>query len=241
MRKTKRIFTAAVSCVVAFCACISFSGTDINNQYAVSADSTYTAKCDQMLEIINKHRIANGVAPLELYISATGAANTRAEEIIRKFDHQRPNGKDFYTVLDNCHFTYWAVGENIAMGSSDVELIMDLWMNSEGHKANILNSDYQWVAIGNADDIYWSQVFLGNVSSSSTLGDPNGDGTINSIDASLALGYYAYTSTTKYFNDTAQFKTAANVNKDSTINAIDASIILKYYAESSTGGKPSLG
>lgn len=79
----------------------------------------------------------------------------------KKFDHKRPNGKDWYTVLN---VSYKTAGENIAYGSKDAASVMKSWMNSSGHKNNILNKKYTGIAVGCYEENgvkYWVQLFVG--------------------------------------------------------------------------------
>ena len=92
------------------------------------------------------------------------AADLRAKEISTKFSHTRPNGTDCSTVVT---IDYHVTGENIIMADNDIasaDILMDTWMNSEGHRHNILLPDYTSMAIGiyRANGVtYAVQIFLG--------------------------------------------------------------------------------
>ena len=102
---------------------------------------------------------------------------------------------------------------------------MEAWAFTQG-------VEHGYIRITNNDPTY----ILKN--SDSRLGDPNGDGVINAVDASTILTYYANISTNKAGGlDEAQ-KTAADVDKNGVINAVDASIVLSYYAYTSTTKEP---
>lgn len=126
------------------------------------------------------------------------------------------------------------MGENIAYGYPSVSSVMDGWMNSSGHRANILSADFDYVGIGIVDGKYWTQIFIGRVK-----GDSNSDGSINAVDASATLQYYAYQSIAPYFEQTDAFIYSSDVNNDGTVNAVDCSAILRYYSMSSTGQSPT--
>lgn len=100
----------------------------------------------QILEIVNKERAKNGAGELKFDDSLLSASNVRAEEISRIFSHTRPDGSSCFTIYTGS----WSMkGENIAMTPTlDPVMVMDLWMNSPGHRANILNSDYEEFGIG---------------------------------------------------------------------------------------------
>jgi uncharacterized protein YkwD len=86
----------------------------------------------------------------------------RAEEIIQSFSHTRPNGTKFYTVFEGL-YDYRMIGENLAAGFTSASSVVSGWMNSEGHRANILKEDYTEIGIGikkdSAGRLYWVQIF----------------------------------------------------------------------------------
>ena len=95
------------------------------------------------------------------------SARVRAAEIAKDgcFSHIRPDGSGCFTAISGV--SYRTAGENIAMGTwgyYGVDEIMDGWMNSEGHRANILNGDFSEVGFGcvvvNGNG-YWVQIFIG--------------------------------------------------------------------------------
>ena len=94
----------------------------------------------QVLALVNEERRKVGVAPLTLSAELQSAAAIRAEEITQKFSHTRPDGTNFQTILPNSR--YYIAGENIAAGNSTAAKVVQQWMNSPGHRANILRSEY---------------------------------------------------------------------------------------------------
>ena len=76
------------------------------------------------------------------------AANIRAQEIISKFDHVRPNGQSCFSVLNEMNIRYQTCGENIAAGQQTPEEVVTAWMNSEGHRKNILNPNFTKLGVG---------------------------------------------------------------------------------------------
>jgi uncharacterized protein YkwD len=78
------------------------------------------------------------------------------------FDHDTPEGVDVATRVTNAGYKWSSVGENIAMGQKDAASVMDSWMKSPGHRANILNCGYKHIGIGLAyrgKSPYWTQDF----------------------------------------------------------------------------------
>ena len=117
----------------------------------------------QVLALVNEERRKVGVAPLTLSAELQSAAAIRAEEITQKFSHTRPDGTNFQTILPNSR--YYIAGENIAAGNSTAAKVVQQWMNSPGHRANILRSDYTELGVGYVHKEnsqykhYWVQIF----------------------------------------------------------------------------------
>ena len=120
---------------------------------------------EEVLELVNIERARAGVAPLRLSEELTERANIRAEEIVELFSHTRPDGTSCFTVFQGLN--YRTCGENIAAGSSTPAEVVDQWMNSPGHRANILNGNFKYLGLGycydeNGEyDHYWVQLFIG--------------------------------------------------------------------------------
>lgn len=116
----------------------------------------------QVLALVNEERRKAGVAPLILSAELQSAAAIRAEEITRKYSHTRPDGTKCSTVIPNGKYT---MGENIAAGTNTPAKVVKQWMNSPGHRANILRSDYTELGVGyvykeNSQYMhYWVQIF----------------------------------------------------------------------------------
>lgn len=117
---------------------------------------------DKVLELVNIERRKAGVAPLRFSNELLEASAIRAEEITRYFNHTRPNGQPHSSLIKDGKYT---VGENIAAGDTAPEGVVNSWMNSPGHRANILNPDYTEIGVGYAykEDSeykhYWVQMF----------------------------------------------------------------------------------
>ena len=93
----------------------------------------------------------------------TAAANVRAQEINQLFSHTRPDGTSFSTVLKEYGISYRGSGENIAWGQKSAEQVMNGWMNSDGHRANILNENFKNIGVGYYQNEngrnHWVQLF----------------------------------------------------------------------------------
>ena len=116
----------------------------------------------QLVEKMNEERLANGVSEISHSSELDALAQIRAEEIYQNFSHTRPDGSSCFTILSGV--TYSTAGENIAAGQEDVTEVMSAWMNSPGHRSNILNPSFGKVGIGyfvapDGYGIYWVQLF----------------------------------------------------------------------------------
>ncbi|MCC8083808.1 MAG: CAP domain-containing protein, partial [Clostridium sp.] len=91
-------------------------------------------------------------------------AQTRAREIEKSFSHTRPDGSSFNTALTEAGVSFRGAGENIAYGQTTPQQVMEGWMNSSGHRANILNANYTSIGVGHykngAGVDYWAQLFI---------------------------------------------------------------------------------
>ena len=117
----------------------------------------------EILDLVNQERQKAGLNALELDAALCNAAQTRSQEQTVVFSHTRPNGQSCFSVLDENGISYRGAGENIAMGQRSAEEVMNGWMNSEGHRANILNSSFTKLGVGcyqdSAGKLYWTQLF----------------------------------------------------------------------------------
>lgn len=103
---------------------------------------------EKMLELVNEERSKAGVPALVLDDKLCNAAQIRAEEIIENYSHTRPDGSNWITVLDEVGISERYAGENIYQSPTSVEEAMYGWMNSEGHRANILNPKFRSLGVG---------------------------------------------------------------------------------------------
>lgn len=124
-----------------------------------------TSYIEQVVKLVNQERAKEGLGALAVSQPAEAAALVRAKEIESSFSHTRPNGSSFSTALSEQGARYRSSGENIAWGQKSPEQVMEGWMNSPGHRANILNSKFTAIGVGYyrsaAGVNYWTQLFIG--------------------------------------------------------------------------------
>ena len=132
----------------------------------------------EVVRLVNVERAKEGLAPLGTYDSLTRAAQIRAPEIVTLFSHDRPS---CFTAMDQTGATKGAYtwGENIAAGNATAAATVEQWMNSPGHRANILNAKFTHIGVGYQHSAgstyghYWVQMFTGT----SSVPDSPGTGT----------------------------------------------------------------
>ena len=124
----------------------SFESKDIEENENVATATVYSqesySEAFEVLELVNEERQKEGVAPLIMDRSLLEAAMLRGSEIGIYFSHTRPINEACFTACDKMY------GENIAAGQGSAASVMNSWMNSEGHRSNILDEDYQSIGIG---------------------------------------------------------------------------------------------
>jgi len=118
---------------------------------------------EAVASLVHAARQDAGLSELELDADLCAAAQARAQEIAQSFSHTRPDGSSCFTILEEFGISYRAAGENIAMGQRTPEEVMDGWMNSSGHRANILNGTFTSIGVGyyvdGAGAAHWVQIF----------------------------------------------------------------------------------
>ncbi|MBD5466209.1 MAG: hypothetical protein HDR22_10445 [Lachnospiraceae bacterium] len=137
------------------------NGTEAPNQS--EEDSAEASFAEQVVKLVNEERAKAGLNPVSLDKEIEAAALIRAKEIQSSFSHTRPNGSSFSTVLKEQGIRYSGAGENIAWGQISPEAVMEAWMNSDGHRANILNPKFTKLGVGYDQSAkgrnYWVQLF----------------------------------------------------------------------------------
>lgn len=118
---------------------------------------------EQVVELVNQERTKAGLNAVTLDQNIASAALVRAKEIETSFSHTRPNGSKFSTALTEQGVTFKGAGENIAWGQKSPEAVIQAWMNSEGHRANILNKNFTKIGVGYYQNAagrnFWTQLF----------------------------------------------------------------------------------
>ena len=115
----------------------------------------------QILDRVNAERAGAGLAPLSRDSSLDATADVRSSEIAVSFSHTRPNGDNCFSAFPE---GYTTEGENIAQGQICAKDVMNDWMGSEGHRANILSASFTKIGIScyyDGSTYSWVQDFAG--------------------------------------------------------------------------------
>ena len=126
---------------------------------SAAASSSYT---EQVVSLVNAERAKQGLPALTVSAKVRQAAQTRAGELKSSFSHTRPNGASCFTALREAGVSYTRAGENIAYGQSTPEAVVQTWLNSPGHRANILSGSFTAIGVGYTvqnGTAYWTQFF----------------------------------------------------------------------------------
>ncbi|NML52680.1 CAP domain-containing protein [Streptomyces sp. R302] len=139
------------------------AGTDPAPGGGAQNDPGNASAADQVLSLVNAERAKAGCGPLTANATLARAAQGHSDDMAARdfFDHTNPDGADPGDRVTAAGYPWSTYGENIAMGQRTPEQVMEAWMNSPGHRANILNCDFKELGVGIHDDggPYWTQVF----------------------------------------------------------------------------------
>ena len=126
--------------------------------------STQTQFENRVLELVNVERQKAGLNALQMDESVRNVARLKSEDmrVNKYFDHTSPTYGSPFDMLKKFGVSYKSAGENIAQGYSTPEAVVNGWMNSSGHRANILNASFTHMGVGyDANGHYWTQMFIG--------------------------------------------------------------------------------
>ncbi|HEO8421200.1 CAP domain-containing protein [Niallia sp. FSL W8-0635] len=126
--------------------------------------STVSAFEKEVVELTNKERAKNGLKALTLDSELSKVAKVKSQDMSTNnyFDHTSPTYGSPFDMMKQFGITYNAAGENIAKGQKTPEEVVNAWMNSEGHRANILSDKFTHIGVGYVENgNYWTQQFIG--------------------------------------------------------------------------------
>ena len=126
--------------------------------------SAVTSFESEVVRLVNEIRVQNSLKPLTANWELSRVARYKSQDMRDRgyFSHTSPTYGSPFDMMKSFGITYNYAGENIAMGYSSTETVMTAWMNSAGHRANILSANFTTLGVGYvADGGYWTQWFIG--------------------------------------------------------------------------------
>ena len=146
--------------------------TTYNNIYTTCKIKVYKDNTEEfiveVIRLVNIERAKEGVAPLERRNDLEKVSAIRAVEISEYWSHTRPNGESILSLIKEYGIKYKVIGENIASGQETPKDVVAAWMNSPGHRKNIMNPDFTGIGVGYYFDPtleyehFWVQNFICN-------------------------------------------------------------------------------
>ena len=161
-RIKKIVFAALAAAALTGAAGAVHLDRPVQGSSGVSAGIRSSSAASEVVRLTNSARGQNGYAALVEDGALSEAAAVRAREIARSFSHTRPSGASFSSALSESGVSYLRAGENIASGQKSASEVVNAWMNSPGHRANILNSSYSRIGSASVNidgTLYWVQLF----------------------------------------------------------------------------------
>ena len=136
-----------------------YPGQQIN----IPTISSTTAYETEVVRIVNQRRAEHGLKPLTQDWQLSRVARYKSQDMkdLGYFSHTSPTYGSPFQMMKSFGISYRTAGENIAKGYASPEAVVNAWMNSPGHRANILNSTYTHIGVGFVSSgNYWTQMFI---------------------------------------------------------------------------------
>ena len=132
-----------------------------NSNSNSNTNTTMTADEKEVFDLINKQRTQNGLSALKLDTETLRVARIKAQDMVDNnyFSHNSPTYGTPFQMLNSFKISYKTAGENIA-GNSNNSAAVTAWMNSSGHKANILNSSFNYTGIGVVKGSKYGKIYV---------------------------------------------------------------------------------
>ena len=128
-----------------------------------TTDTTVTSYEQEVIRLVNEIRAQNGLKALTYDWQLARVARYKSQDMKdnKYFSHTSPVYGSPFQMMKSFGITYRSAGENIARGQRSPQAVVDAWMNSSGHRANILNSSFTHIGVGYvASGNYWTQMFI---------------------------------------------------------------------------------
>ncbi len=138
----------------------------VNKNIGITSKSTKNEFETKVAQLVNKERSTRGLPLLKLSEEVSNVARVKSEDMrdSKYFDHNSPKYGSPFQMMKEFGIQYRTAGENIAKGQKTPESVMNAWMNSEGHRKNILSPNFREIGVGFVKDnygtTYWTQQFV---------------------------------------------------------------------------------
>ena len=166
----RKIFTSLavaglLACTITATAAAAPLCSQTTNQSCTSAETAATmSQLEQLAcQLVNEQRAAHGLSPLTIDSTLSSMARIKSRDMKNNgyFSHNSPVYGSPFQMMKQFGITYRSAGENIAKGYSTAQAVVDAWMNSPGHRANILNASYTQIGVGYVSNgNHWTQMFI---------------------------------------------------------------------------------
>ena len=126
-------------------------------------DTTVTSFEQEVIRLVNVERTKRGLSALEADWQLSRVARYKSQDMHdnKYFSHTSPTYGSPFQMMKSFGISYRSAGENIARGQRTPTAVVNAWMNSSGHRANILNASFTHIGVGYvADGHYWTQMFI---------------------------------------------------------------------------------
>jgi uncharacterized YkwD family protein len=131
---------------------------------ATQTTSVLSAYEQKVVDLTNQERAKNGLPALKVDTTLSKMAHEKSRDMSANnyFSHTSPTYGSPFDMMKKYGISYSYAGENIAMGQQTPQEVVKAWMNSAGHRANILNANYNYIGVGYVSQgNYWTQEFIG--------------------------------------------------------------------------------
>lgn len=135
-----------------------------NQQQNTLAPANISQYSQQVIDLTNKERTQEGLSALKADSELSNVAQKKSQDMQQNhyFSHTSPTYGSPFDMMRDFGVTYNTAGENIAQGQQSPQEVVNAWMNSSGHRENILNKEFTHIGVGFENDgNHWSQMFIG--------------------------------------------------------------------------------
>lgn len=246
MKKMVKRVISIIYAMMMVIGCIAINPTATNTKAIDSTADQYAELAEELAKKINESRMANGNNPVYVVPVLNDISNVRASEIVVNYSHVRPDGQQMVSLVREAKLNPVKTSEVLFKGSSNVDVAFSKWQKSKAHWAIISDPNYTHIGIGihydpeSDDKWYWALTFIqmksfrtkmagqkmivnDDTTNPVSLGDVNGDGTVDSFDLSIVTERLA---NNEPFNP-LQIN-AADICYDGQITEEDAKVLRMY-------------